>query len=152
MATPRWCIAASVLLTVAGTTAGVVSLAGRVNAPLPPQSDPNAKGGRKIDSPFFEVKPGRLDVTVDEMGLLEATRHHDVFCQVEGQITIISIVPDETRVSKGQLVCELDSAALKDQLTLQYIATAGAEAATPSMVSKRAISSRKQGVSPFFLR
>ena len=38
------------------------------------------------------------------------------------------ILPEGTRVKKGELVCELDSAALSDQLTNQKITTESAEA------------------------
>ena len=51
-----------------------------------------------------------------------------MLCRVEGRTTIISIVPEGTKVKKGDLVCELDSALLRDQLTNQRIATQGAEA------------------------
>ena len=42
--------------------------------------------------------------------------------------TIILILPEGTRVKKGELVCELDSAALHDQLVNQKITTKSAEA------------------------
>jgi multidrug efflux pump subunit AcrA (membrane-fusion protein) len=77
----------------------------------------------------YEVKPARLPVTVVERGSLESSQNEDVYCQVEGQTTIIMIVPEGKRVAKGDLVCELDSASLKDQLTNQTITTKGAEAA-----------------------
>lgn len=78
----------------------------------------------------YEVRPATLPVTVVERGNLESSQNKDVFCQVEGTgTTIISIVPEGKRVSKGELVCELDSAALRDQLTNQVITTKGAEAA-----------------------
>ena len=51
---------------------------------------------------------------VIERGTLESSENEDVYCQVEGQTTIISILPEGTRVKKGELVCELDSPALKD--------------------------------------
>jgi multidrug efflux pump subunit AcrA (membrane-fusion protein) len=77
----------------------------------------------------FEVKPAALPITVTEKGSLESSKNQDVLCQVEGSTTIITILAEGTRVKKGELVCELDSAALKDQLTNQKIATQGAEAA-----------------------
>src|SRR5262249_48031591 len=42
--------------------------------------------------------------------------------------TIIFIVPEGTRVKKGDRVCELDSASLRDQLVNQRITTKSAEA------------------------
>ncbi len=77
----------------------------------------------------FAVKPSHLPVTVVERGTLESSQNEDVFCQVEGQTTIISILPEGTHVTKGQLVCQLDSSALEDNLKNQKIATLGAEAA-----------------------
>ena len=76
----------------------------------------------------FEVKKGNLPVTVVDKGILESSNNEDVYCQVEGQTTIISIIPEGKRVKKGDLVCELDSATLSDSLTNQVIATKGAEA------------------------
>src|SRR5205823_3149781 len=43
--------------------------------------------------------------------------------------TIIMILPEGTRVTQGQLVCELDSSALQDNLKNQRIASLGAAAA-----------------------
>jgi HlyD family secretion protein len=76
----------------------------------------------------FQVKPANLPVTVTERGLLESSENKDVFCEVEGGTTIIMIVPEGKRVAKGDLVCELDSSALRDQLINQEITTKGAEA------------------------
>ncbi|MFO0909667.1 MAG: HlyD family efflux transporter periplasmic adaptor subunit [Isosphaeraceae bacterium] len=84
--------------------------------------------GSNLDVLTFNVKAANLPVTVVERGNLESSQNEDVYCQVEGQTTIISIIPEGTRVTKGQLVCELDSASLKDQLTNQVITTKGAEA------------------------
>ncbi len=77
----------------------------------------------------FPVRPAHLPVTVVERGLLESSENEDVFCQVEGSTTIIMILPEGTRVTKEQLVCELDSSALQDNLKNQKIATLGAQAA-----------------------
>lgn len=86
--------------------------------------------GPTADVITYVVKPANLPVTVVERGNLESSKNEDVYCKVEGVgTTIISIVPEGTRVTKGQLVCELDAAALKDQLTNQVITTKGADAA-----------------------
>ena len=69
-----------------------------------------------------------LRVVLIEPGTLQASRSRDVFCQVEGATTIISILAEGSRVKKGDLVCELDSASFRDQLANQKIATQGAEA------------------------
>ena len=46
-----------------------------------------------------------------------------------GHEKIVSILPEGTKVKKGELVGELDSASLRDQLINQKIATKAAEAA-----------------------
>src|SRR5689334_514325 len=68
------------------------------------------------DMPVHEVRPGELRVSAVERGSLEAARTVDVYCQVENQTTIISVRPEGTSVTRGELVCQLDSASLRDQL------------------------------------
>jgi HlyD family secretion protein len=70
----------------------------------------------------------KIAVTVVERGQLESAKSQDVFSQVEGNPQIIQLTPEGTLVNKGDLVCELDSAALQDSLTTQKIATRKAEA------------------------
>ena len=49
----------------------------------------------------YQVKPANLPVTVSERGSLESSKNEDAYCQVEGQTTIIMIVPEGTQVTKG---------------------------------------------------
>jgi RND family efflux transporter MFP subunit len=51
-----------------------------------------------------------------------------VYNHLEEPATIIFIKPEGSHVKKGDLVCELDSASLKDRLVNQEITTKGAEA------------------------
>jgi HlyD family secretion protein len=74
------------------------------------------------------VRKGPLPITVVEKGSLESSKNEDAYCLVEGQTTIIMIKPEGTPVKKGELVCQLDSASLKDQLINQQITTKSAEA------------------------
>jgi RND family efflux transporter MFP subunit len=76
----------------------------------------------------YKVHKVKLPVTVNERGNLESAKNEDVHNEVEGMTTIIFIVPEGTPVKKDQKVCELDSAALRDNLTNQEIATKRAEA------------------------
>ena len=76
----------------------------------------------------FPVKAGPLPIAVEERGSLESSKNEDVYCNVEGGTTIIKIVPEGQRVTKGTIICELDSASLKDQLINQRITTKSAEA------------------------
>jgi HlyD family secretion protein len=76
----------------------------------------------------YKVTKTKLPVTVKERGNLESAKNKEVYNEVEGQTTIIKILAEGTRVKKGDVVCELDSAALRDQLTNQEITTKRAEA------------------------
>jgi HlyD family secretion protein len=51
-----------------------------------------------------------------------------VYSDVRGQTTIMKILPEGSVVKKGEIVCELDSAALRDQLINQRITTESAKA------------------------
>jgi RNA polymerase sigma factor (sigma-70 family) len=119
---------ASVVLVLGAAAGGVDLLAGRGTAGAEPQAEGNIKpaGGNGVSA--TAVKPGRLRVTVTERGLLAASRNEDVFCPPGGNNTIISILPEGTRVKKGQLVCELDSSGLRDQLRNVSVAALGARA------------------------
>ena len=75
----------------------------------------------------YKAQKGKLPVVVTEKGSLESSKNIDVINEVEGMTTIISIVPEGTQVKKGDKVCELDSATLRDNLTNQEIATKRAE-------------------------
>jgi RND family efflux transporter MFP subunit len=76
----------------------------------------------------YTVRPMALAQTVVERGALESQKNDDTYCGVEGQTTIIMIKPEGSPVKKGELVCELDSAALRDQLVNQQITTKSAAA------------------------
>lgn len=77
---------------------------------------------------LYKVHPTKLAVTVTERGSLESAKNEDVVNEVEGLTTIIKIEPEGKRVKKGDVVCVLDSATLRDNLTNQEIATKRADA------------------------
>ncbi len=79
--------------------------------------------------PVAEVRKGEFKFSVAAPGSIEAARRLDMLCQIKGLTTIMTIVPEGSRVKKGDLVCELDSSLLRDQLTNQKIYTLSAEAA-----------------------
>ncbi len=114
----------AILLVVAIGVAGVVVLS------VPGMSKPikglfAGEGSRVLT---FPVKAGPLPISVEERGSLESSQNVNVYCNVEGGTTIIKIVAEGVKVKKGDIVCELDSAALKDQLVNQRITTKSAEA------------------------
>jgi HlyD family secretion protein len=76
----------------------------------------------------YPVRLGPLPITVVERGSLESSQNSDVYSNVEGSVTIIKIAPEGTKVKKDDIICELDSAALKDTLINQRITTESAKA------------------------
>ena len=70
----------------------------------------------------------RVDGTVREAGVLESAETATVQCLVPGESTIISIIKREgAQVRKGDLLLELDSSAIKEQLQQQQIQLAVAQ-------------------------
>ncbi len=76
----------------------------------------------------YKAVRGKLAVVVSERGNLESAKDKVVQNEVEGNTTIIMILPEGKPVKKGEVVCELDSAALKDSLINQQITTQKAKA------------------------
>jgi HlyD family secretion protein len=76
---------------------------------------------------------------------------YDNYNLIEGETTIISILRANAKVKKGQLVCELDSAGIKDRLTNQKLTTQAAEAAYQNArltreVAEIAVTEYKDGI------
>lgn len=94
-----------------------------IGVPGVSQSVSNLFAASKVEIITYEARPARLAMTVNEKGTLESAKNEDVLCEVEGSTTIISILPEGSKVTKGQKVCELDSASLKDSLNNQRITT-----------------------------
>jgi HlyD family secretion protein len=109
------------VLAAAGVVAGVPSL----NKPLRELLGSSNQRQILISPP---IRKGDLVITINEKGNLESANNEDALCEVEGSTTIIFILPEGTKVTNGQKVCELDSATLKDNLKNQKITTAQAQA------------------------
>jgi HlyD family secretion protein len=124
MTMTQWLKAASVLLVAGATVAGVDLVAQKGTSGA--QTQPEQKPSPELIT--YNVKPGKLRVTVVDRGSLESSRNNDLFCKVEGNTTIIKIAEEGTRVKAGDIVCELDSSLLRDQLVNQRIMTKSAEA------------------------
>lgn len=88
-------------------------------------------GGRAPEETeaLFTVKPGDLLISVLESGKIQANKSASLTCEVEGQSTIISIVPEGTYVKEGDELVVLDSASLRDSIEQQEITVKSAEAA-----------------------
>ncbi len=86
-------------------------------------------GGKKKDSgPVFEVKSGPLTISFVESGTTKARDQIIIKNEVEGRTSIITLIPEGTRVQKGDLLVELDASALVDEKVDQDIRVQNAEA------------------------
>lgn len=85
------------------------------------------------------VRRGPLRIAVVERGNLKAKDAVSLKCELEGRPTILSLVPEGTRVTAGTLVAELDSSGLQDNLVSQGISVQNAEAAFTKARESRAI-------------
>jgi HlyD family secretion protein len=116
-----------VLLGLAGYGVGI---AGQKSGPDRPVQDAS-----QPDSPSETVSPANPQRGKKAAARLAArdparkgTRFEGVYSRIPGQTVIIRILPDGSVVKKGDVVGELDSAALRDTLINQRITTESAKA------------------------
>ncbi len=156
MSMNRWWKAASLVL-VAGATASSAGLLAAGNGVVSGAARPQDVGkvtaaSPEGDIPVARVKIGQVQVAV-EQGTLESSQRKDVFSRLESWASIVSIVPEGTRVKKGDLVCELDSASLRDTLVKQRLATQSSRTAYENArltreVAEIAVKEYEEGIYP----
>ncbi|MCG3125880.1 MAG: hypothetical protein CHACPFDD_00707 [Phycisphaerae bacterium] len=78
--------------------------------------------------PVFEVQRGPLTISVIESGTIKPQDQIVLKNEVEGQVTLIYLIPEGTRVAPGQLLAELDASQLQDERVEQTIRLDNAEA------------------------
>lgn len=79
-------------------------------------------GGNTADaSAYFKVERGDFLVSITEGGNLQAVNEVTVRNEVAGNSRIIYIIPEGTYVEKGDLVVELDSETVENNLNAQLI-------------------------------
>ncbi|MEI6131076.1 MAG: hypothetical protein WCR59_13505, partial [Planctomycetota bacterium] len=89
-----------------------------------------SKGTSQAGEPnLFQVKLDDLPITVKENAELQALRETIVRSEVEGQSTIIWIVPEGTLVQQGDKLVELDVSELFEKRATQGITVTKADAA-----------------------
>lgn len=80
---------------------------------------PSSRGGDYLTAP---VVRGDLPVVVTERGELESTNSITVRCDVEvKEIKLVTIIPEGTRVAKGDEVATLDADELKNKFAEQQV-------------------------------
>ncbi len=77
----------------------------------------------------FVVKQGPLRINVLESGTIKAREQKVIYNEVEGRVTIVSIVPEGSMVKAGDTLVDLDVSTLKDSKIDQDIRVKNAQAA-----------------------
>jgi HlyD family secretion protein len=80
------------------------------------------------DVATFTVQQGPLTISVLEAGTIKAREQIIIKNELEGRTQILTLIEEGTRVKKGDLLVELDGAALTDSKIDQEIVAMGAEA------------------------
>ncbi|HHM12882.1 MAG TPA: HlyD family efflux transporter periplasmic adaptor subunit, partial [Planctomycetaceae bacterium] len=110
-----WLIALVALVLVGGGVGGAAYYASN-------------QTGETNKNELYAVAKRDLLVSVTEDGNLESAANVDIKCRVEGGSTILKIVEDGSRVNEGDVLVELDSSQLEEQITQQRIAVNKAQA------------------------
>jgi HlyD family secretion protein len=76
----------------------------------------------------FVAMRGPLTISVLESGTIKAREQIIIKNEVEGRTSIITLIPEGTRVKKGDLLVELDASSLEDNKIDQEIRVQNAEA------------------------
>jgi len=81
------------------------------------------------NSATFIAKQGLLIISVTESGTIQAREQVIIKSEVEGKTTILSLIPEGTKVKQGDLLVELDASQLLDNKIDHQIKVQNAEAA-----------------------
>jgi HlyD family secretion protein len=87
----------------------------------------------------FVVTPGPLTIDLIESGTIKAREQLIIKNEVEGKTSILYLIPEGTRVKKGELLVELDASTLMDAKIDQEIKVQNAEAAYVNATEKLAV-------------
>ncbi len=73
-------------------------------------------------TPVFTVEKGPLIISITKSGTIKAQEQVILKSEIKGRSTILFLIPEATRVKKGDLLVELDATKLQDTLIKQQIA------------------------------
>ena len=108
---------------IGGTLFVVIAVAMLIGSGISEKKDPSMG--------TFTVRQGDLTISVTESGSIKARNAVDIKSDVEGQATIISVVPDGTYIKpedvNNKVLVELDSSDLREKLTQQEITYANSK-------------------------
>lgn len=83
----------------------------------------------KVEVKGARAKRGAMTISVVQRGNLAARDAVSIKSEIEGQSTIIQLIPEGTMVKPGDVLCKLDTSELVDKKLAQEISVQNAEAA-----------------------
>ena len=90
------------------------------------------------------VERGSLRISVVERGNLKAAQSIDLTSEVEGRSTILSLIDEGVAVEPGDVLCQLDTSQLKDEIVQQEISVQNTEAAKTTGLVSRLMAERER--------
>lgn len=124
-----------VVLLVVGIGAGVASMK---------DSEPaDVGGGLTGEAAWFNIAKRSFDLRVDADGEMDALSKIELKCEVEGQTTIVDIVPEGKAVKAGEVLVTLASDAITERYVQETLSVATARADLISAESGLAITENK---------
>jgi len=107
----KWLLALGMIVAIVGLAPTAFNMLGR-----------GAYSHSAGSSTTYTVKRAGLLVTVTEEGSLESAENVDIKCEVAGGTTIVWIIDDGKKVTKGTELLRLDGSKLSEDVSLQKIA------------------------------
>ncbi len=86
-----------------------------------------AGGINKDDALTFDVRRGSLVISITESGSIQAQDKIVIKSEIEGNTTILWVIDEGTQVKKGDLLIELDSSKLEEQLFTRQLQVQSAQ-------------------------
>jgi HlyD family secretion protein len=105
---------------------GVVGAAGAVWLLAP---SPGSGAGADREMPTFTTRRGPLTISVPVSGTIRSEQARVLESQVEGNVAIVQLVDEGTRVKQGDLLVQLDTSELEDEKRQAELELQNAQAA-----------------------
>ncbi len=121
-------------LVVALVAVGIFALASRLWRP---------GGGGVVIGEFHTVAPTDLDVTIANVGELQAVNNVDIVCPVEGSSVVLDIVKEGTNAHKGDIVVRIDDKEIREKMETSTLDLQKAQSALTAAKESKEIQESK---------
>jgi len=98
---------------------------------------------QRMSTPSYTIKKGPLVINITESGTIKPKNQIILKSEVQGKTSILWLIPEGTKVKKGDLLVELDTSELNDQKIDQQIRVQNADASYISASENLAVVENK---------